>query len=397
MNPGETVRLSDVLGSVSSNAGALFGPVRIHVTSGAAEDLSATLRSARQLDDGSSFGFSIPALSSARSLGSGMTRTLFTGNRSSEVSVFGLYTPGGASATATLLAPNGTVRGTRAFSLASNIAQEFNPSASAFGVPAEPGDVILVSVSSGSLQPYVNVLDTGTFDVAASLPVAATRDAVIPDLGTLTGQSDTSFVSDLFLANGDPAATANVTVSYRPIGSSGPPAVATLRLPPGASQVVEDVLGTLFSVAAGQGAILVSSDAPVAVSTRVAARRPEGDYAAFAPALDGAEAIPDGGTAAAIGVPQTATRRTHLLLFNRGASGNVTVVGYDGAGNQIGSLAVTVPAGAAVRVNSVLAQMGVSDQSVGRITVSPDPGMVVYAQTAEVDADTGDVEIARLQ
>jgi len=58
---------------------------------------------------------------------------------------------------------------------------------------------------------------------------------------------------------------------------------------------------------------------------------------------------------------------------------------------------VTVPAGAAVRVNSVLAQMGVSDQSVGRITVSPDPGMVVYAQTAEVDADTGDVEIARLQ
>ena len=127
------------------------------------------------------------------------------------------------------------------------------------------------------------------------------------------------------------------------------------------------MLGTLFSVAAGQGAILVSSDAPVAVSTRVAARRPEGDYAAFAPALDGAEAIPDGGTAAAIGVPQTATRRTHLLLFNRGASGNVTVVGYDGAGNQIGSLAVTVPAGAAVRVNSVLAQMGVSDQSVGRI------------------------------
>src|SRR6185436_10303101 len=102
----------------------------------------------------------------------------------------------------------------------------------------------------------------------------------------------------------------------------------------GANQVIADVLPTLFAVSAGQGALLVSSDVPVAVSSRVAARKSEGDYATFAAALDGAASIPDGATATAFGVPQTAVRRTHLLLFNRGSAGNVTIVGYDGAGNE---------------------------------------------------------------
>jgi hypothetical protein len=41
--------------------------------------------------------------------------------------------------------------------------------------------------------------------------------------------------------------------------------------------------------------------------------------------------------------------------------------------------------------------MGVADQAVGRISVTGTPGMVLYAQTAEVDAGTGDVEIAKLK
>jgi sugar lactone lactonase YvrE len=397
VNPGQTVLLQDVLSGASSNAGTLFGPVRFQVTAGTAGDLSATVRSARQLDDGSSFGFEMPALSSADSVGAGTTRTLFLGNRASEISIFGLYAPGGASATVRLLAPDGTVRGSRDFSLAANIAEEFNPAASAFGVPPEPGDVLSVSVSSGALQPYVNVLDTGSLDVAASLPVAPTTDAVIPIVGTLMGLGDTSFVSDLFLANSDPGSAANVTVSYLPLGSSRPPLTAAVALTRGGSAVIEDVLGTLFAVTAGQGTLLVSSDAPVAVSTRVASRRPEGDYATFAPALGGSEAIPDAGTATAFGVPQTATRRTHLLLFNRGAAGTVMVVGYDGDGNQIGQLPVAMAAGGASRVDSVMRQLGVASQSAGRIAVMPASGMVVYAQTAEVDADTGDLEIARLR
>ncbi|HSP93687.1 MAG TPA: hypothetical protein VLU06_03985, partial [Thermoanaerobaculia bacterium] len=362
--------------------------------SGAAADLAATVRSYRPRDDGSTIGFSIPALSAADSVGQGATRVLFTGSRSSEVSVFGLFSPTGARATARLVAPDGTVRGTRTFSLASNIAEEFNPAATAFGVPSEPGDVIVVSVASGSLQPYVNVLDTGSGDVATSLPVAPTLDAVIPNLGTLVGYGDASFVSDLNLANPDLSNPANVTISYFPGGSMDPPLVSTASLAPGESRVIADVLGTLFSVSAGQGAFLVSSDAAVAVSSRVASRRSEGDYATFAAALNGGESIPDGATATGFGIAQTDTRRTHLLLFNRGDAGTVTVVGYDALGNEIGSLSTDVGAAEAVRINFVMQQLGVSDLAAGRIAVTATPGMRVYAQTAQADAVTGDIEIA---
>ena len=90
-------------------------------------------------------------------------------------------------------------------------------------------------------------------------------------------------------------------------------------------------------------------------------------------------------------------RRTHLLLFNRGAAGTVTVAGYDGAGNAVGSLSIDMAAGQAVRINSVMAQLGAPDQKVGRITVTGTPGMQLFAETAEVDAATGDVEYLRLQ
>jgi streptogramin lyase len=397
VGPGETVLLSDALKATSSNAGVLFGPVRLRVSSGSAGDLAATVRTSHLLDDGSSFGFAIPARSSGDSVGPGSTRILFTGNRTSEASVFGLFSQGGAEATAALVAPDGSVRGARSFSLASNIAEEFNPAASAFGVPAEPGDVLVVSVSSGSLQPYVNVIDLGTFDTALSLPVAATRDAVFPNLGTLVGLGDTNFVSDLLLSNSDRANPANVTVSYFPAGTSGSPLVSTLALAPGASQVIADVLGTLFSVTAGQGALIVSSDVSVAVSSRIAARQTEGDYATFSAALDGADTIVGGGTGTAFGVPQTATRRTHLLLFNNGFAGTVAVVGYDGKGNVVGQLSVDIGEAEAVRIDSVMEQLGAPGQSVGRITVLSAQGMQLYAETAEVDLDTGDVEIARVK
>lgn len=397
VDPGATVLLADAFKDFSTNSGLTLGPVRLRVTSGTATDLAASVRTARILDDGSSFGFALPALSGAETLSAGSSRTLFTGARDGTISVLGFYTPAGGSATATLVAPDGAIRGTRIVTLDPNVAQEFNPVASAFGVPPGPGDVVRVTVNSGSIEPYVNVVDTGTSDIATSLPVAAARDAVIPNVGTLVGMRDTSFVSDLFLSNTDPAHPAQVTVSYAPVGSSEPPAVATVTLPANASSAIADVLPALFQVTVGQGALLISSDRPVAVSARVAARTSVGDFGTFASALDGGEAIPDSGAALAFGVPQTATRRTHLLLYNRGAAGVATVIGFDAEGNEIGRLSVSLRAGEVARVDSVLAQLGVTEQAAGSLRLETAPGMSVFAMTAEVDSETGDVEYARLR
>ncbi len=397
VEPGETVLLSDAFQEASTNAALALGPVRLRVTSGAASDLVASVRTAQLREDGSSFGFAIPALSGAETLGEGASRTLFTGSRDSEASIFGLYTPEGAEATAALVASDGTVRGSRSFSLAKNIALEFNPAASAFGVAPAPGDVIRLSVSSGSLQPYVNVFDTGTTDVAVSLPQPGTRDAVIPNVGTAVGEGDTRTAADLFLSNTDTENPANLTVSFYSVGSTAAPRLATLTLPPGTSRVIPNVVSTIFAVSSGGGALLIGSDVPVAVSYRVAATQPEGDYATFAGALDGAEAIPDGGAAFAIGVPQTAARRTDLLLYNRGAAGAATVIGYNASGDEVGRLSIPIGDHQAARIDSVMAQLNAADQEAGRIRIDAAPGMRVYALTAEVDVGTGDTEIARLR
>jgi len=395
---GKTILLSDVLGTVSTNLLALFGPVRIRVLSGNAADLLVTVRTASEPSAGGNFGFSSRGASLTNWLGSGSTRVLFTGTRDKdkEVSVFGLYSPNGMTGTARLYAADGTLRGQRDFRLAMNIAQEFNPAASAFGVSSEPGDIIVLNVASGSVQAYVNILDLGTSDVAFLPAIEPTDDAILPILGTLQGIGDTSFVSDLFLANPDSTRPANLQISFVPLGQRFPTKTSTLTLPPSGSQIFTDVLGTLFSVTAGQGTILVSSDVVVAVAARIASRKDAGDYASFVPAFNGGENVQGGQTATAIGVPQNDSRGTSLFLYNRGDAGTVTITGFDGDGNQIGALTVPLDSGQATRVDSVMTALGSGDISVGKITVVPSDGMVLFAETAEGDAATRDTDVTKL-
>src|SRR5262249_37454143 len=313
-----------------------------------------------------------------------------------ETAILGFFSPKGGDATATLLAPDGTVRGTLRETLAPNASQEFNPAASAFGVAPEPGDVVRLIVNSGGIEAYVNVLDAHTNDVADCPPIAASAEALIPNVGTLLGQAAKNFVSDLFLSNPDGSNTAHLTITFLPLGSGTTPQLATLTLPPGQSRAITDVLPTLFSVASGQGTLGIESDVPVVASRRVAARTNLGDYATFAPAIDIAHFIPDGGAAFAFGAPQTSTRRTHLLLYNHGSAGQATVIGYNGAGTQVGRLTVSMGAKESARVDSVFAHFGIFDQAAGKIRVEVTPGMQVFAETAEVDIG-GDSEYFPLQ
>jgi hypothetical protein len=371
--------------------------VRILVTSGPAGELVATVRSAQARADGGSFGYSVPASSAPDTLGAGSARTLFTGARESEVSVFGFYTPSGAEAVFTLVAPDGTVRGSLPISITSNVAEEFSPASSAFGLPAEPGDVIRVDVVSGTLHAYVRIVDAGTGDVALSLPAKASVDAVFPNAGTAVGLFETSFVSDLFLSNADTEREAHVEISYFPLNSRGAPATATLTLPPGGSRTVANVLQTLFGVPVGLGALLVESDVAVASSLRVASVKSEGEFATLALSIETGGTVPPGGSAFVIGELQTATRRTNLLLYNRGAAGTVTVIAYNGNNDEIGRLQVLVGDHQAVRVNSVLPALGADEERNGRLVVEASEGMVLYAWAAGVDGPTGDVEIIPLR
>src|SRR5262249_23159762 len=216
-------------------------------------------------------------------------------------------------------------------------------------------------------------------------------EALIPNVGTLLGGAAKNFVADLFLSNPDTSNTAHLRISFLPLGSETFPQVASLTLPPGESHAITDVLPTLFQVESGQGTLGIESDVPVVASRRVAARTAAGDYATFAPAIDIANSIPNGGAAVAFGAPQTSTRRTHLLLYNHGLAGQAAVTGDNGAGTGGGRLTVSMGAKESSRVDSVFGHFGIFDQAAGKIRVEVTSGMQVFAETAEVDVG-GDTE-----
>lgn len=394
VGPGETVLLEDAFLGAPSAQSLVLGPVRLQVTSGQASDLVASVRSARKRDDSGTFGLALPAQTSAEALQTGMSRTLFMASRPADISIFGYFSPSGAQAVAQLYAPDGTLRGTRTIAIESNVWVEHNPAASFFGAAPEPGDVVRVTVTSGVLQPYADVQDPLTRDVAISLPVEATTDAVIPNVASLPSGS-AFWISGLQVSNPDTTRAATVTATYYPMGS-GSSVVAGLSIPAGGTVAVTDAIADLFHASPGQGAIVFASDVPVAVWQRLAAQsKADGSqFASQSAALDAGATIAPGGATAA-GVFATPSRRTNLLLFNRGAAGTATITVFDGSGATVGQILLPIGDHAAARVNRVLQAAG--GTGVGRIRVEASAGMRLYAQTVDVDAVTGDTEIANLR
>jgi hypothetical protein len=72
----------------------------------------------------------------------------------------------------------------------------------------------------------------------------------------------------------------------------------------------------------------------------------------------------------------------------------VTITGFKADGTQAGTVEVPLGDHAAGRLNSVFAVFGITNQPGGRIRMDVPAGMFVYAWTAEVDALSGDVDLA---
>ena len=143
----------------------------------------------------------------------------------------------------------------------------------------------------------------------------------------------------------------------------------------------------------GQGSLFLDSTTPVHAAIRVGARTAGADYAGFIPAIDGTTGLSNE-SVVAFGLPQTTYRRTNLLFFNRGVEGSVTVTGIRADGSEAGSIEVPLGDHEPGRLNSVFAQFGITNQPGGRVRLTVPSGMNVYAWTVEVDAVSGDVDLA---
>jgi streptogramin lyase len=399
VNPNSTAVVEDIFHDVLGQFIFVNGPVRVQVVSGTASDLSASVRNAHTRDDGAAFGFVLQAVDTTACLGVGDQATLFLGVRDAETTTLGLFTSSagaGSQGTLSLVGADGTVRGILPYNLSNNTSEEFNPAASAFGLPARAGDSVLINGGPGSLRAYTRIVDSGSTDAALSLPARALGDAVLPYAITGLNAGGIGPISDLFLSNPNPANPANVVVSYFASGAPAPPLSVAVTLAPGSTQVTADVLQTLFSVTSGSGTLLISSDTPIASAVRVAARQSDGDYATMLNGYPGSLTVPPGSSSFASGLQEIpGVRSTDLVLFNRRDPTTVTVVGFDGNGGEISRFAVNLGTGESRRLAAILHTLnldGPGEIRNARVRLDALPGTQIYAAFIQTDAVSGDME-----
>ena len=404
VSPNATSVIEDIFHDAIGVGTSVSGPLRVQVTGGTSSDLTVSARNRRTRDDGAAFGWVLEGVDTTGCLGVGDRVTLFTGFRDAETTILGLFSSSagaGANGTLTLVGADGAVRATRIYNLPNNTVEEFRPAASAFGLPAQAGDSVVITGGPGSLRAYTRIVDSGTTDAALSQPARALFDAVLPYAVTGLDADGIGPVSDLYLSNPDPANTAHAVILFYATGAPAAPLSAAVTLAPGSTQVTSDVLQTLFAVTSGTGTLLVSSDTPIASALRVATRQSDGDYATVVNGSSSSQTVPAGASSFASGLQEIPdVRTTDLVLFNGGNPTSVTVVGFDGNGSEIARFDVALATGQSRRFAAVLHTLnldGPGEIRNARIRLDALAGSQVYAAILQTDTVTGDVEFAALQ
>ena len=185
------------------------------------------------------------------------------------------------------------------------------------------GGRILLSTDRGDVAfaAYASVIDRRTNDPRTLLPATPpepTGTWVLPSSAHAPGAAGAFFTTDLTLANtGSSDATVTLRfLSHDEDGTNGPR--RDLALPAGASTRVADVLGSLFGVSSGYGALLVSSSVPtLAVTSETSTPAPAGGtYGQSVPAFPDSSLIRPGSPASIGGIRENASFRTNLVLAN---------------------------------------------------------------------------------
>lgn len=374
INALNTVTESNALGSSGLNAGNNFGSLLFTPYFQDVANYQIAIRSYVVRKDGGTYGFTLPAIPVSSGTTGSSPSPLFLAAETSETSIFGLFSPTGATGTATLRGPSGAVRGTTTFLLPENNRQEFNPAASAFGVSPETGDTITFDVSSGTIFPYSTWFE-GTGDAAASTPQPIGIDFVAPIAGSAASTGGT-IVTEVLLANPDPAVAANVTLAFIPLSASAPATARSVVVPPGGTTLVASE-----DPSSGLGSLVVHSTSPISPLVRIATRTPAGDFATAAPLVH----FP--AQHGRFLVSSDARLKQTLFAYNRGAAGAITIQAYDTTGKLVADVAFLVGDHRPIVLPGIGSLVGSGG---GRIEYFGSDGTLLYPWLAATDKITGD-------
>jgi hypothetical protein len=225
--------------------------------------------------------------------------------------------------------------------------------------------------------------------------VAPAATWLLPSSARAPGQGGAFYSTDLAVANtgASEAALTLKFLGHDADGTSGPEKSFTLGA--GKSATYADVLGSVFGVTEGYGAIQVaSSTASLAVSSQTGTPSTGGGtFGQSVPAFGDAELIRAGTPRTILGVREDAAFRTNLILANASPSPidvDLTLVGETGA--LLGTKRYPLPPLGMTQVTRVVRDLGVgSDVAGARIVLATPTGGGAFAAYASViDATTND-------
>jgi hypothetical protein len=230
----------------------------------------------------------------------------------------------------------------------------------------------------------------GEAGYAAWVPVAAHNP----------GLKGSQWRSDLGLLNAGSAA-ANVQLEF--FGSGGL-VTNTTYVPAGAQSILTDVVGQVG--ASGQGALRVTSDVPLKVTSRTynlvagdAECYPDGTQGQNYPAIAAGEGLGGGQSAYISGLTENASYRSNIGLVNAGsAAATVLVELYDGVGGKLNDYTVNLAPGEWKQETQPFknrAGQTAMDRGYAKVTVTTGSGAFAFASV--VDNITNDPTTVTMQ
>lgn len=289
----------------------------------------------------------------------------------------------GAQATFDLLTEAGTlVASAGPFTLNANDQQQWQLP-TLFPVGVTPGTPMTVRITlTGSGIPYGSVVDQRSLDSVFLLAEAAASEWSIPISAHNPGQDGTFWRTDLFIHN-PTASNVGVTAEYLPANTdnAGGGQVAIIAaLQPGGCVRVADVLGVMFGVTNGKGALVVSGGgASIVLASRTYTTRVSGGTLG-----QGVPAIQLGSisttTRVLSGIRVDTVNRTNIGLVSLSGSATVDLVLRDADGTVLGSRSgFWIPPRSVVQLSFADAFPGAAAPNpVGSLEVTPHAPVVVY-------------------
>jgi hypothetical protein len=401
---GQTVSFTDVLSSLFSISNG-YGAILVNADSNQLKIVSQT--STPPPSGVGTFGQAVPAAAGTDPVTPAAPKGLFSLRQDAAFrtnAVIVNTTAAAAHVDLALFNSSGVQIGTASYDLNPLEMRQIGAVVTALGGPGGTKDAYLVvSTPTGGarIATYAAVIDQTTNDPRTILPVTlgnlgTNGSWLLPSSAHASGANNAFYTTDLTVANTD-SASATVTLKFLghdQDGTTGPEVVETIAA--NSAVTYTDVLGSLFGISSGYGAILVSSNSMnLKVLSQTSTPPPNGigTFGQSVPAMGAPDFVTLSSPGVLVGLRQDSAFRTNAVIANATAQpAHVVLTLTSAAGATLGTGSYDLLPYEMTQIGAVVtalgAPTGTANAALRVSTTTPGARIATYA--AIIDQTTND-------